>query len=277
MKLLLLAVFIPSVALAAFELNWQLPADCAAHPATAELVGEAEGKAEVQLRAEGEGWLVTVLFFEPAPGVRRVSAPSCEQAVRAASLLVKLGSRGATTPPPPRVETAPPPPEPKTEVPRWSLSVAAGTAFDIATAPTVEPRVVLSGVATRGPLLLALDARFGVSSRPIETLRVTRAFELQASAGLMAKAGAFTGGPAVTLAGGTWNAKTINGVQATTVLLAAGPAVRGSVVFGPGIELGALAGLRFNLTRPAPVVDGTVVFTTPVMSGDLQLTLGWRW
>ena len=275
--LLSLVALWPYLARAGFELQWQTPSSCTSHPDTAALVGEASGKAEVELRERGGGWLVTVLFFEPAVGVRRVSAASCEEAVRAAGLLVRMGSRGAfETPPAPAPPT--PSPAPAPERPReWSLTLSGGAAVDVGTGTRVEPRIALGFTASRGALLIGADVRIGVGATSIEGLRVTRAVELQPMVGLMGEWGRLSGGAGLAVSLGSWSVVSPAGPTALAALVSAGPQARGAVALISGLTLGAIAGLRFNLTRPAPFTDAGVLFTTPELSGDLQLTLGWRW
>ncbi len=269
-----------------FNLVWLAPENCATRPETSALVGDAAGHAEVQLREENGAWLVTVIFFKPEEGVRRVSAPGCEEAVRAASLLVKLGSEGALPASKPTVEPPPPPilaateqpvEPPKTVAVPWNFSLAGGAALDVGSLPRVEPRFVLSANLSLQLLRLALDVRFGLPTPLTTQLSVHRAVEAQAAGCVNFSWRALSGGPCVAASIGSWSASASWGSSATVVATSLGAQLRGFVLIVAGLELGAVAGARFTLGRPQVFVGGVPVFATQRFVGDFQLTMGWRW
>jgi hypothetical protein len=275
--LLLLAWLAPTSALAALALEWDAPSTCP-RPASLEVhaakgLPEEASRAEVIIREKGAAWLVTVLFFEPAPGLRRVEAASCEEAQRTAGLLLELGVQNAPPPlPAPPTVAAPPATEP---APGWRVSFGAGGALDLGSLAQGEPRVVATLSAAKGLFRTALDARFGFPSALSADVQVQRLLEVQVAGCAQAELGAFAGGPCLAFAGGTWRA--VSGTStAEAFVLSTSAQLRGALLLVAGLELGAVAGLRFNLRRPAPFTEAGLVFTTPLLASELQLTLGWR-
>lgn len=251
--------------------DWHAP-DACQQPNIEALIRRHTGRAEVQIVERDEGWQVTVLFFEPN-GLRRVQTKNCEEANRVATLLLQLGARDVEPEPQTpqaRAEPSPPPVEPIVEP--WHFSLTGGAAFDIGTLPFVEPRLAISSAASHGVLRLVADLRIGLRGRLTATVPVHRAFEIQ-GAGCFNFAGdrvAFS--PCLAASIGTWAAK-----DETRAVATAGPQLRIAANLFSNIELGAMTGMRFNLMRPEPFDQTGVLFTTPLISADLQLTLGWRW
>ena len=264
------------VARAAFSLEWDAPPSC---PRPAQLAAEGDGRAEVLIREKSAAWIVTVLFFEPTAGLRRVEAASCEEASRTAVLLLQLGARNAPPPPPlpppPSVEALAPLPA-AAPAPAWHFSAGAGGALDFGSLAGAEPRVVLTASTSRGFIRAALDARFGAPAALPANVSVQRLVEVQLAGCAHAELGRFSGGPCVALAGGSWRASTST-ASGETFVLSSSAQLRGALTLLAGLELGAVAGLRVNLRRPAPFTEAGTVFTTPLLASELQLTLGWRW
>lgn len=282
------AVFTSMVALSmgAFELEWRAEETCAPRPDVEALVGARQGRAEVQIRRVQETWEVTVLFFEPFEALRRVRTSSCEEAARVAGLLVKLGSRGAF----PSVEAValPPPPPPPVEEPQpivkpaapsppaARVSLHAGAAVDIGTLPLVDSRLALSAQLSLGLLRLALDGRFGFP-QAARGVSFSRLFEGQVAACLDFTWRSLSAGPCVSVAAGSWTVSRADGPRGEALLVSTGPQGRLAVRIVGGLEVGAVAGLRVNFRRPEPFTESGVLFTTPLLAGDFQLTAGWRW
>jgi hypothetical protein len=264
-----------TVARAEFVLQWDAPPSCPRPPGVEQVVGEVPGHAEVQLRqVRPDSWTVTILFFEPASGLRRVTVKSCEEAVSTAKLLLRLGSRGAVAPEPEPVEA--PPVTPPDPVLPWIFSVHAGAAVDAVSLPKVEPRVAVTAWARHSLLGLALDARFGFPQALLPSVTVRRLVEVQAAGCLNFAVGRLSGGPCLALAAGSWSAQLADRTRETWVL-SSELELRGAIELIAGLELGVLAAGRVNLRRPQPYTGDGVVFTTPTLTADLQLTLGWRW
>lgn len=268
---LFLVLLVPLGALAAFPVEWDTPTSCAP-PA---FLPAGEGRAEVIVRERAGTWSVTVLFFEPTAGLRRVNATSCEEALHAAQLLIELGAQNDSPPPLPPQPVAQASPAPEVpEQPRVSLGL--GAVADFGSFPLAEPRAVVSAALAFGAFKLALDGRFGFPLSLSPRAQVHRAFELQLAGCAQARADRWAGGPCVAFSAGSWRAQSSSGA-AETFVVASAAQLRGSVRLVAGLELGALAGLRFNLRRPAPFDADGEVFTTPLLASELQLTLGWRW
>lgn len=268
-RLALLALLFPASALA-FQVEWDTPEQC---PAPA-LAHSGEGRAEVIVREKAGVWLATVLFFEPTAGLRRVEAASCEEALKAAQLVLELGAQPTSAQPPsPQPETAAPPPA---EPPTRHVSLGAGAALDVGSLPLAEPRAVVSVSALLGAVRVAVDARFGVPAPLSSRVQAHRLVELQLAGCAHARLGAFNGGPCLALAGGSWRAASET-TSAETFVLSTSAQLRGAWAVVAGFELGALAGLRVNLRRPTLPAGEGAVFTTPLLASELQLTAGWRW
>lgn len=270
---------------APFELEWEAPPSCSTRPATVELVGIAPGRAEVQLRERESQWVVTVMFFEPTEGLRRVVVASCEEAIRTAGLLVKLGSRGelakkavpmapspAQTPAPPSAEVS----APTEAVMPWRLSVGAGAALDVGTLPSPEPRLAMTALLSRGLFGLAADVRVGFAQR-VPNARVLHLLELQAALCVLPSLGSVRVGPCLSSSVGSWRLSTFPGAAKGLAVASSGLQVRLFAPLSERLDAGVLAGVRFNLVRPSLRDVAGPVFTTPLEAADLQLTLGWRW
>ncbi len=281
--MILAPLAIALVSAAPFELEWEAPASCSNRPDTVELVGAATGRAEVQLREREAQWVVTVMFFEPTEGLRRVVVASCEEAIRTAGLIVKLGSRGefATK----RVEpTAAPPSEPRPAMiahhdeptEPWKLTVGAGAALDVGTLPLPEPRLALTGLLSRASLGVAADVRFG-AAQPVADARVLHLVELQAAVCVLPSVGQVRIGSCVSSSVGSWRLSTFSGAAKGLLVASSGLQARVLIPLSEHVEAGVLAGVRLNLIRPMLRDDTGSLFETPLAVGDLQLTLGWRW
>lgn len=265
----------------AFELDWEAPASCPNRPDTVSLVGEASGRAEVQLKERESQWVVTVIFFAPMEGIRRVTVPTCEDAVRTAGLLVQLGSRGGfqAKPAPAAVEPKPVTPDapapvaaPKT----WRFSAGLGAALDLGTLPSPEPRIAASFLASRDLLGFAADVRVGFA-QPVGAVRVLHLAELQGAACLLPSFGPARVGPCASVSVGSWRLSTYPGLAKGLVVATSGLQVRAGLALTEQLEAVLVAGVRANLVRPSLVDDAQPLFTTPTFAGDLQLTVGWRW
>lgn len=273
----------------AFELDWEAPASCSDRPDTVSLVGEATGHAEVQLKERDSQWLVTVIFFAPMEGIRRVTVPTCDDAVRTAGLLVQLGSRGGFQPKPvPAVIIEPKPQTPDAAAPAvaaptpWRFSVGLGGALDLGTLPAPEPRIAASFLASREVLGLAADLRFGFA-QPVGAVRVLHLAELQGAACLLPMFGPVRIGPCASLSVGSWRLSTYPGLAKGLVVASSGLQVRAGLALTERLEAVLVAGVRANLVRPSLVeaartaLSPQTLFTTPTLAADLQLTVGWRW
>lgn len=265
----------------AFELEWEAPASCPNRPDTSSLVGDATGRAEVQLKERESQWVVTIMFFAPMEGIRRVTVPTCEDAVRTAGLLVQLGSRGGFQQKPPSpvvvaeskpvVTEQPPPPEK-----RWQFSAGLGGALDLGTLPAAEPRLAASFLASRELIGFAADVRVGFA-QPVSDVRVLHLVELQGAGCLLSSLGPARLGPCATASVGSWRLSTLPGRAKGLARATTGLQVRAGLALTERLEAVLVAGVRANLVRPSLVDDATVVFTTPAIAADFQLTLGWRW
>lgn len=255
--------------LGAVDVQWTAPETCPA-PHVRSL--EGGGQAEVQLVERDGGWQVTVLFFEPN-GLRRVQAKSCEEAIRAATLLLQLGARDAAPVVAPVAVPAPAPAAP-TEPPilPWHFSLTGGVAFDVGALPFVEPRFAISGTASHGLLRLVGDVRIGLPGKLAPTVNVHRAFEFQGAGCFNFATERVAFSPCVAASVGSWAA-----ANETLAVSTLGPQLRIAANLFSNIEVGAMTGMRFNLVRPEPFDATGILFTTPLISADLQLTLGWRW
>lgn len=266
----------------AFELDWEAPASCSNRPETVSLVGEASGRAEVQLKERASEWVVTVIFFAPMEGIRRVTVPTCEDAVRTAGLLVQLGSRGGfqQKPAPAVVEPKPVTPDVPTPVvvaPKvWRFSAGLGAALDVGTLPAPEPRVAASFVASRDLLGLAADVRVGFA-QPVGGVRVLHLAELQGAACLLPSFGPARIGPCASVSVGSWRLSSYPGLAKGLVVASSGLQVRAGLALTDRLEAVLVAGVRANLVKPSLLDEGQPLFTTPTLAGDLQLTVGWRW
>lgn len=267
----------------AFELDWEAPASCPNRPDTVSLVGEASGRAEVQLKERDSQWVVTVIFFAPMEGIRRATVPTCEDAVRTAGLLVQLGSRGGFQAKPASavVESKPVSPEvpapaavvaPKT----WRFSAGLGAALDLGTLPSAEPRIAASLLASRDLLGFAADVRVGFA-QPVGAVRVLHLAELQGAACLLPSFGPARLGPCASVSVGSWRLSSYPGLAKGLAVATTGLQVRAGLALTEQLEAVLVAGVRANLVRPSLVDDAQPLFTTPAFAGDVQLTVGWRW
>jgi hypothetical protein len=84
-------------------------------------------------------------------------------------------------------------------------------------------------------------------------------------------------GPCVSASIGSWRLSTYPGLEKGLLVASPGLQVRAGLALTERLEAVLVAGVRANLVRPALVDDAQFVFTTPLLAGDLQLTLGWRW
>lgn len=278
---LLLCVLGSGVAHAKLSLEWDGPVSC---PRPLLFDAEGDGRAEVLVREKDTTWTVTVLFFEPTAGLRRVEAGSCDEAVHAALLLLQLGSQSTA----PALAPPPPPPTTQTEPARvvvpaafssaapWRFSLAGGLALDFGSLSAAEPRPVVTTSASRGLLRAALDVRLGFPSQLSPGVKVQRLVEAQLAGCLEARLGTLSGGPCLALAAGSWQVDT-SARSGSTWVLSTSAQLRAAVALVAGFELGAVAGLRFQLRRPAPFSEAGTLFTTPLVASELQLTAGWRW
>lgn len=267
----------------AFELEWDAPASCSDRPDTATLVGASSGRAEVFIRERESKWVVTVMFFEPTEGFRRVTSPSCEEAVRAAGLLVQLGSRGASPTQQPVPVTDPEPVSPAVVVEplrppvdeAWGFWAGVGAALDVGTQPRPEPRFAASFLARRGLLGLAADLRMGVA-QPVGSARVLRLLEGQGAVCLMPSLGPLRVGGCGSASVGSFRLSTLPGQAKGLGLATVGIQGRVGLPVSEHVELALLAGVRLNLIRPL-LLDGERSFLTGLGAVDVQLSLGWRW
>lgn len=264
----------------AFELEWDVPASCPDRPDTASLVGDASGRAEVQLKERASEWIVTVIFFAPMEGIRRVTVPTCEDAIRTAGLLVQLGSRGGFQQKPAPVVVEPKPPDapvvPVAGPKPWRFSAGLGAALDVGTLPSPEPRVAASFLASHDLLGVAADLRVGLA-QPVGDVRALHLVELQGAACLLPSFGPARVGPCASASVGSWRLSSYPGLAKGLVVASTGLQVRAGLALSERLEAVLVAGVRANLVRPALVQNGEVMFTTPLLAGDLQLTVGWRW
>lgn len=266
-----LAVLLLSSAatLASVDVQWETTERC---PVPGDIRFDGHGRAEVQLLEREAGWQVTVLFFEPN-GLRRVQTASCDEAIRTAKLLLQLGAREATpviaelpTSTPAAVVPVEPPPVP------WHFSLTGGAAIDVGTLPFVEPRFAISGAASHGLLRLVADVRIGLPGRLSASVPVHRAVELQGAGCFNFATERVAFSPCLAASLGSWAAST-----RTLAVATLGPQLRVAANIFSNIEVGAMTGMRFNLVRPEPFDENGVLFSTPLITADLQLTLGWRW
>lgn len=280
MILLLTAVVVSAAP--AFELDWEAPASCPNRPDTVSLVARATGRAEVQLKERESQWVVTVIFFAPIEGIRRVTVPTCEDAVRTAGLLVQLGSRGGlqAKPSAPAVEPEPlapaAAPSGATTPTRWRFSAGLGGALDLGTLPSPEPRIAAGFLASRELLGFAADLRVGFA-QPLGPVRVLHLFELQGAACLLPSFGPARIGPCAAASVGSWRLSSLPGLARGLVVASSGLQVRAGLALTESLEAVLVAGVRANLVRPLLVDDAQLLFSTPTLAADLQLTLGWRW
>ncbi|MGV3620373.1 MAG: hypothetical protein ACO1OB_06135 [Archangium sp.] len=268
-SVLSVTMILSSAAFARLDVQWRTNSEC---PAPTVPI-EGEGRAEAHVDELDGQWVVTVKFFEPN-GARRVQASSCDEALRAATLLLQLGAREARAAdrPAPSSPAAAPADTMIDEPVPWRVSLTGGAAFDIGSLPFVEPRFAISGALSHGFLRLVIDLRAGLASRLAPGVRVQRTFETQAAGCINFELGRVALAPCAAVSAGSWAA-----ANTTIAVASASSQMRLAANLFAGIELGALAGVRFNLVRLQPFAADEVIFTTPLISADLQLTLGWRW
>lgn len=143
---------------APFLLSWTAPPDCAERPVVSELVGDAPGAAAVVIASRGARWHVAITFSAPVQGLRTLEAGTCEEAVEAVRLLLRLGARGFL--PPEAAEAAPEPPSSEPPLPAEATpsSVDSAPSLSISLAAVVGMRaLVLPRVSPRFGALMWLE------------------------------------------------------------------------------------------------------------------------
>ncbi len=247
--------------------------------------GLPEGAAAVVITPMGSRWHTDVAFVLPTQGRRSLDVDTCEGAMNASVLLLKLG---ATAPPPP-----PRKPLLALEAPR---PPAVRSAFEL--------RPYLRGTGNLGSLP-ELSGRIGAG------IGVLGARLAAFAEGRMGFAATFAGGPAgahyriTPLVGGQlmgcWLEPLVRRVRLGGCAVGVVEAlnVRGLDVANPrsvdvvGLALGAdahvmvevflglfafgQAGVRIALRRPSVFFDGWgTVFTAPLVGGEVSIGLGWK-
>ncbi len=274
------AVLALSTQAMALDLEWVAPPECPPAP-TIELPGRA--KVTIEQRSNSL-WQLVILFQEPNAGERRLEATSCQDTVAAATLLLKLGVRGSG----PRVpldSNHPLPIEPVAEpaVPSAKVLFAVAGHAEIGLFSNASFRPALSVDVILEAVTAGLAVRIAPwVAAPGATVDIARPFEAEAVGCFMPSVAerASIGGCAA-LIGGFWrlSGRNLPLTYTKNVLhLAAEPQVRIRLVLVGSLNLTATAGVRFNLLRPQPVLDGReVLFTTPIVNGALNVALGWLW
>jgi hypothetical protein len=250
-------------------------------PDVAALLGPAEGEAVVTVTGNEAQWHLEVAFVGPSGGVRQLEAVSCEDAARAALLFLKLGA-SAPAPLVP-VKAVPPPPPPPPERAPLEARLDVGVVGNVGALPSVSGRIAATaglGVgAVAGFASLRAGLREGYTTS--ERFSVYPALGLQLSGCFLPRLGRVRLGPCAAVSVEWWRSAAL-GVNSPRVgeeaWVAAGADARLLVELARGLFAFGVAGVRFSLRQPQLVFGSAgPVFTVPLVSGEGQLGLGWRW
>ncbi len=267
-----------------FALTWDVP--CAPMPDTAALLGAAEGEAVVTIRPVDAQWHLEVRFVAPASGIRKLDAPTCEDAAMAALLFLKLGATGQPDRAP--VTLKPPEPEPP-PLPRAPLNrelrVELSGGFNAGALPSATPRLAASLGLGAGPWAGFLTLRAGLTSSypgPAGTrFAVHPLIGARLSGCYLARLGRLRVGPCVGAGVEAWQATGLNVDLPRGALEAwaeAGADLRMQFTIFRSAYLFALGGPRFSLRRPQLVFEGFgEAFTVPIVSGEAAIGVGFQW
>jgi hypothetical protein len=234
----------------AITLRWQAPEGCPSQPQVEEEIrsalahlqghGAVEVTADVTLRESDPGfWLRVRVLHEGQTGERVLPIDDCDDASRAAALLVALS---VGNPPPPLPPAPPPPPPPRPPPPRapelrWT--VGAGPRLALGVAPEVSAGFGLSASYSHSFWRLsARGAAFAPSHHDIPGKQVGGSFQL------------FTGG--LFACAGYPGTITLYGCVGGRLDHLKGEGTGGSASFQQSTQIGSLAAgvtLEWSLTR----------------------------
>jgi hypothetical protein len=251
-----------------FQLVWSVP--CGARPDAEQIVGDASGDAVVSVTHEGSKWHLQVML---PSGVRELDAGTCEEAVEAATLILKL-----SFPATPVVHVPEPPPPPTPDPQALEVRVEGAVAANAGALPSVTPRFMagfsLSSGAWSGGLTLRAGLRGFYGGPP--RFAVYPALGAELSGCYLAHVRMIRiGGCAV--AGVEWWRASGTG-PGEEAWLELGADFRASIDVTAQLYTFGTAGPRFGLRRPQIVFDdGAPVFTAGVVSGEARVGFGWRW
>jgi hypothetical protein len=181
-----------------FTLSWQAPEGCPSQAQVEDEIASAlahlQGRgavdvtAQVTLRESEPGFRLRVkVSHEGQTGERVLPIDDCDDASRAAALLVALSVGNPPPPPPPPPPPSPPPPPPPPPMLHWTMGIGPRLAMGIA--PEVSAGIGLSVAYSRAFWRLsARGAAFAPSHHTIPGTQVGGSFQL-ATAGGFACAG----------------------------------------------------------------------------------------
>lgn len=282
---LTLAAVVAAMPASAFDVEWEAPPEC---PRAPRLDAFGRARVSIQKRAESTTWKLRIQFEAPVVGERQLEAESCEEAASAATLLLRLAARKTL---PALVEVTSPPlvraeasslsaPEP------FVTSVSAGAVLEWSLFPTVTLRPQVALAIASPAFTLGADVRVAAwveaeVGKVDAKVKISRPFEVQLFACWLPKLGRVAVGPCAALAVGVWvlRGTLVDAPRASSDFeFAAGPQLRVGLPLMEPIFVSGAAGLRLNLRRPTPFVDGSdVLFTTPLVSGECHAAVGARW
>ncbi len=268
-----------------FALTWNVP--CAPAPDVPALVGTAEGEAVVTITPVDAQWHLEVVFVTPQAGTRKLDAPTCEDAARAALLFLKLGAtarpdRAPVLVKPPEPEPPLPPPAPPTPAVR-TIRIGVEVIGNVGALPSPTPRIGvtlgLSSDALAGFLTLRTGFDTGFATSP--SLSVHPALGGQLSGCFLPLLGRFYLGACGVVVVEWWRIAG-QGVDlpraASEAWVAAGVDGRALLNLTRRLSLYAVVGPRFSLRRPQLIFEGLgEAFVAPIVSGEGAIGLGWQW
>lgn len=228
----------------AFALGWQAPEGCPSQEQVEAEIRSALGhlpahgavdvSGEVTLRGAEPGfWLRVRVVHEGQTGERVLPIDDCDDASRAAALLVALSVGNPPAPPPPPPPPSPPPPP----FPKWTLGVGPRLALGIA--PEVSAGVGLSASFSHAFWRIsARGAAFAPSHHDIPGKQLGGSFQL------------FTGG--LFACAGHPTSLTLYGCLGARIDHLTGKGTGGSASFEQSTRIASLAAgvtLEWSLTR----------------------------
>lgn len=261
-----------------FALTWDVP--CAPAPD----IASADGEAVVTIVPVEDQWHLEVRFVAPIAGTRKLDAPTCEDAARAALLFLKLGATAQPDRAPVTLKPPDPEPPPPLRAPlNRDVRVEVSGGFNAGALPSLSPRIAASVGIGAGPWAGFFTLRTGVPATFVGNARfaVHPLIGARLSGCYLARLGRLRAGPCVGAGVEAWQVTGLDvdlprsGAEAWAE---AGADLRVHFTLFRSAYLFLLAGPRFSLRRPQPVFETTgEAFTVPIVSGEAALGLGWQW
>ena len=273
-----------------FALTWNVP--CAPVPDVTAVLHDATGEAVVTVVPRSGRWRLEVVFLRPDPGARTLDTDTCEEAVKAVPLLLKLGAAPETSPvprssPPPSTAAAPVAVAP---VPRSSahVTVAVGAGLNVGGSPAAAPRFSLT-VGAAAPLFAVFaSVRAGAPATFAGALDTDSAFVLRPALGgqlagcVLPSLGRVRLGACLALTTEWWLLEGVNvdrprsGAAVTFVV---GPALHASVQLTDGVFLFGTVSAGVAIRRLGAQFEGAPepTFVSSLISGEATAGLGWQW